>query len=131
MPSLITRKTIVLMLFTASVAMAATVAAQSARKGTRTAVSVSPGASKAGQAVILTATVTTGTSSDKPEGALEFFDGEQSLATVPLATDGDLSTASLELATLAPGVHRLSARYAGHPRFFPSVSIAIAHVVSE
>jgi len=131
MPSLITRKTMVFMLFAASVAMAATVAAQGDKKGTRTSLSASPGASKVGQAVILTATVTTGTSSDKPEGALHFFDGEQSLGIVPLVTDGALSTASLELATLAPGVHRLSARYAGHPRFFPSASIAIPHVVSE
>ena len=131
MSSFITRKTILFMLVAASVAMAATAAAQSEKKGTRTTVSVSAGASKVGEKVILTATVTTGTSSDKPEGALHFFDGEQSVGIVALVTDGDLSTASLELGTLAPGVHRFSARYAGHPRFFPSASIAIPHVVSE
>jgi hypothetical protein len=131
MSSLLARKAVVFVFLALSVALAATVAAQGDKKGTRTSLSASPGASKVGQAVILTATVSAGTSSDKPEGALQFFDGEQSLGIVPLVTDGDLSTASLELATLAPGVHRLSARYAGHPRFFPSASIAISHVVSE
>ena len=120
-----------LFVLVASIALFTTVAAQNGRKGTRTSISVSPSASKVGDSLTLTAVVTTQTAADKPQGALHFFADDALLAIVPLATDGDQSTASLEVATLAAGVHRISAKYAGHPQFFPSASVAVAHVVTQ
>ena len=120
-----------LLVLVAAVALASTVTAQSNRKGTRTSISVSPSASKVGDSLTLTAVVTTQTAADKPQGALHFFADDALLAIVPLATDGDQSTASLEVSTLAAGVHRISAKYAGHPQFFPSASVSVAHVVTQ
>jgi hypothetical protein len=131
MPLLKIVRTTLLALVAASVALAATVSAQSGRKGTRTSISVSPSASKVGQSLTLTAVVTTQTAADKPQGALHFFADDALLEIVPLATDGDRSTASMEVATLAVGVHRISARYAGHPQFLPSASVSVAHVVTQ
>jgi hypothetical protein len=81
--------------------------------------------------VTLTAEVTSSAPQDKPQGAVHFFIDDALLAIVPLATDGSRSAASAETTTLTAGVHRMSARYIGHPQFIPSASPFVMHTVTQ
>ncbi len=98
------------------------------RKPTRTVLSVTPTPSADGQQVTLTATVSGPSQGDRAAGAVEFYSGPILLGVLPLPVEGT-SAASLQVADLAAGMHTLTARYMGHPDFFPSASPPVHHTV--
>ena len=85
---------------------------------TTTTLISAPNPSVLGNAVTLTATVTGlgGT----PTGAIEFFDGATSVATVPMLA----GVATLTTSSLAVGPHSLVAAYSGDDHYAPSTSTA-------
>ena len=91
---------------------------------TATSLTGSPGTAEQGDPVELTANVSAllpalARSSDPiPTGSVEFLEGTTSLGTAAL----DDGTASLTLTNLAPGTHRITARYPGADGFEASES---------
>ena len=86
-----------------------------------TSLAASPNPSLAGQAVMLTATVTAGAT-----GSVTFLDGANSIGTATLSA----GTATLSISTLAVGSHSLTATYGGDLHFSGSTSTAVTQVVN-
>lgn len=90
---------------------------------TTTTVSSSINPSVFGQSVILTASVTGGTSTS---GTVTFFDGATSLGTATLSSGG----ATLTLSSFGVGHHSITAQYSGDTNFTASTSAALDQVVN-
>ena len=96
-----------------------------ARLGTVTAVVSSANPSGLGEAVTLTATVTSPAGAP-PGGTVQFKDGGTNLGP-PLPLTGD--TASITLSGLSVGSHTITAVYSGSGAFGPSISAPLNQVV--
>lgn len=84
------------------------------------------------QEVQLTASVAAvSPGSGAPTGTVTFYDGADSIGAAPLTGSGSGSTATLDVADLAPGAHQLTARYAGDTDYEASASAEVAHTVIE
>ena len=93
---------------------------------TTTTLTTSATPSAFGGAVTLTAKVTA--TSGIPTGSVDFRDGNNLLATVPLDATG---TATFTTSSLTPGTHRLTAAYgATNPPFAPSTSASLTQGVN-
>jgi hypothetical protein len=80
------------------------------------------------QAVIITATVTVGaTSNFTPTGVITFFDGSTQLGTGTLAN----GAASFTTTALTVGTHTITATYNGDTNFTSSTSTAVSQVVNK
>jgi hypothetical protein len=96
---------------------------------TSTALSASPGAPIAGQAVTLTATVAAASSAagvPLPTGPVTFYDGETSLGAATLSS----GVARLTTSALAAGAHVLLAVYGGDGNYAPSTSAPLGLTVA-
>jgi hypothetical protein len=96
---------------------------------TTTALSASPGAPIAGQAVTLTATVSAASSAagvPLPTGPVTFYDGETSLGAAALSS----GVARLTTSALAAGAHVLLAVYGGDGNYAPSTSAPLGLTVA-
>jgi len=91
--------------------------------GTTTTVASSLPSSTFGQSVTFTASV----SPSAATGAVQFFDGGNSLGTVALSG----GTASLAAATLTAGTHSITASYGGDTNFAGSTSSAVTQTVNQ
>lgn len=101
---------------------------------TTTSLTSSPNPSAGGVAVTLTATLgLVSPGGGLPSGIVEFWDGGVGsgslLGSSPLTTNAGITSASLSLATLAPGSHTIVAVYAGSANHLPSQSSPIEHGV--
>lgn len=96
-----------------------------AAAATATTLASSPNPSNFGQTVLLTAKVTA--SSGTPTGNLTFYDGATLLRTVVLKQ----GAASLRISSLSPGIHSLTASYAGNGTFASSTSAPLAQTVKK
>ncbi len=94
---------------------------------TSTTVESSDTTTATGEPVTLTATVTADDSST-PSGTVEFFDGDTSLGTAPLGSDG---TAELTTTMLEEGTHTITVVYLGAPGYGPSTSEDLTQTVSS
>lgn len=92
---------------------------------TSATLNVSPNPAAFGSPVTLAAAVTG--NGGTPTGNVAFMDGAVTLTTLPLSANG---TASLTLTTLAPGIHALTAVYAGDANDLPSQSAAVQEQVA-
>jgi uncharacterized repeat protein (TIGR03803 family) len=93
---------------------------------TTTVLNNSPASSIYGEAVALTATVTSSTGGT-PAGNVTFYRGTSSLGTVALNGSGQ---ATLNDSTLPVGTDSLSAKYAGNSSYPTSTSSTVSQVVS-
>jgi len=91
---------------------------------TTTSLASAPNPSVTGQAVTLSATVTS--AGGIPTGTVTFRDGATVLGTVTLVN----GSASLSISTLAVGAHSLTAAYSGAGNFLASTSAAVAQTVN-
>ncbi len=91
---------------------------------TRTALTSSKNPSEVGQAVIFTATVSSGSGS--PSGSVTFSDGGVSIGTAALSG----GVATLTTSALKLGNHVISASYSGSSSFSPSTSPNLLQTVS-
>ncbi len=91
---------------------------------TTTSLTSTPNPSTTGQAVTLSATVTS--AAGVPTGTVTFRDGAASLGTVTLVN----GSASLAISTLAAGSHPLTAAYNGSATFAASTSAVVIQVVN-
>jgi Big-like domain-containing protein len=94
---------------------------QSSQTSTTTTVTSSSPTSIFGQSVMFTATV----SPSAATGTVQFFDGATSLGNGALSG----GTASLTIATLAPGTHPITASYGGDGNFLGSASSSLTQTV--
>lgn len=101
----------------------ATFTQQVDRAPSTVALASDPNPSVNGDAVTLTATVTS--ASGSPSGSVTFTDGPTQLGTATLVGN----TATLLTSALAGGTHTLTASYAGDADFAPSTSAALDHAV--
>ena len=92
---------------------------------TSTALQVSANPVLSGAPLTLTAAVTG--NGGTPTGTIAFKDGATTIATAPLSA----GTALLTLTTLTPGLHTISASYAGDPQDSASVSAAVTEQVAQ
>ncbi len=95
------------------------------KSASSTAVTSSANPSLMGQAVTLTATVSS--SSGSPTGTVTFLDGTTTLGTGTLAS----GSAAFQASALTPGTHSLTAAYSGNPNFNSSTSSALSQVVDN
>jgi MYXO-CTERM domain-containing protein len=91
-----------------------------------TALVPAPNPSVFGQAVTLTATVSSA-ASGTATGTVTFTDGASTLGTATLAA----GVATLTTATLAVGSHPIAAAYGGDPSFAASTTTAVSQVVGK
>jgi hypothetical protein len=115
--------------FNSSTASGASGVTQTVSKSaTSSTVNGSPNPSAFGQAVVLTAKVTaSGGGGGSPTGTVTFSDGTVSLGTAPVA----VGVASLNVSSLAPGSHNITAAYGGDSNFLPSTSGALPQSVNK
>lgn len=66
-----------------------------------------------------------------PTGSVEFFDGSQSLGTVPLNGTGKATLTTVGLTSLSAGTHDIFAVYSGDANFNTSTSNDITHTVTK
>ncbi|MCO5306562.1 MAG: Ig-like domain repeat protein [Microthrixaceae bacterium] len=92
---------------------------------TMTSLASSTNPSVVGQAVTLTATVTG--AGGTPTGTVEFFDGENSIGTAEVGTDG---LAATTISSLMVGNHVLTAAYGGDDDFAGSTSAGLTQAVN-
>ncbi len=92
---------------------------------TTTTLTSAPNPSFFGQAVTLTATVTS--SGGTPSGSVVFYDGVSSLGAVSLSS----GEATLTTSSFTAGSHALSAQYSGDANFIASTSLTVTHVVDK
>ena len=102
---------------------------------TTSALAVSPTTAPAGQPVTLTDTVTPAAASplageSVPTGAVTFYDGSTAIGTATPVPGAGVATATLAVATLAAGSHRVTARYAGDVAYAASGTAATTVVVA-
>jgi hypothetical protein len=95
---------------------------------TETTLSASASTVAAGQNVTLTATVAASSGSGTPTGTVTFLDGMTSLGTGTLNASG---VATFSTASLAVGVHLLTASYGGATNFSASTSTAVSLTVTS
>jgi len=95
-----------------------------AAAATSTTLTSTPNPSTTGQAVTLSATVTS--AAGVPTGTVTFSDGATALGTVTLVN----GSASLSISTLAAGSHPLTAAYNGSATFAASTSAVVTQVVN-
>src|SRR5262245_1088515 len=95
-----------------------------AAAATSTTLNSTPNPSSLGQAVTLSATVTSG--AGIPTGSVTFRDGATALGTVTLVN----GSASLSVTTLAAGSHSLTAAFNGNATFAASTSGAVGQTVN-
>ncbi len=93
---------------------------------TTTVLSASPNPATSGQAVTLTASVSSASSGVPGSGTVSFLNGTVSLGTATLSG----GTATLTVSTLATGTASLTASFAGTPSFAASTSSAVSEVVN-
>ncbi len=93
-------------------------------KPTTTTVASSPNPSVFGQAVTLTAAVSS--ASGTPVGTVVFFDGSTALGSATLAS----GSASISISSLSAGSHSITAAYQGSGGFGPSTSSPLNQVVN-
>jgi hypothetical protein len=91
---------------------------------TTISLAASPNPATTSQAVTLTATIKA--NSGNPTGSITFFDGSTSLGSANISS----GAASVQLPSLAAGVHNLTAQYAGNTNFAASVSSTVAETVN-
>lgn len=97
---------------------------------TTTSVLATPSPSAEDQPVTITATVAaTAPGSGAPAGTVLFSADGDVIGAAPLVAGGGGSQATLEVSTLAPGSHLLSAWYAGDADFLGSQSVEVSHTV--
>ena len=106
-----------------STAASATVYSQA----TTTTLTAFPSPVAPGQILTLTATVQ-GNGSTAPAGAINFMNGSTQLGTATLNSSG---VATLATASLATGIHSLTAQYAGNATYFSSTSAVVSVTVSN
>ena len=82
-----------------------------------TALNAAPNPALVGQTVTFTATVKAAQGSAVPTGTVTFSNGSNTLGSSTLSTTG---SASFSTASLTPGVHTITASYAGDSNFNPS-----------
>ncbi|PYN95200.1 MAG: hypothetical protein DMD89_20015, partial [Candidatus Rokuibacteriota bacterium] len=92
---------------------------------TTTSLTSTPNPSTTGQAVTLSATVTS--AAGVPTGTVTFRDGATVLGTATLVN----GSASLSISTLAVGTHPLTAAYGGSATFAASTSATVNQVVNN
>src|SRR2546427_194147 len=95
-----------------------------AAAATTTSLTSTPNPSTTGQAVTLSATVTS--AAGVPTGTVTFRDGATVLSTVTLVN----GSASLSISTLAAGSHPLTAAYNGSATFAASTSAVVTQIVN-
>src|SRR5437870_1598259 len=95
-----------------------------AAAATSTSLTSTPNPSTTGQAVTLSATVTS--AAGVPTGTVTFRDGATALGTVTLVN----GSASLSISTLAAGSHPLTAAYNGSAAFAVSTSATVNQIVN-
>ena len=84
-----------------------------------------------GQSVTFTATVSPDApGAGYPTGTVTFYDRSTVLGSVPLATSGGVISATFSTASLADGVHSVSAVYSGELEFIGSASPVFSTVVA-
>ena len=93
---------------------------------TTTSLTSSPNPSAYGQAVMFTATVSSG--SGTPSGAVTFFDGSTTLGTSALNASG---VAALSTSSLSGGTHSITAQYGGDSNYSASASPAVSQTVNK
>jgi hypothetical protein len=93
---------------------------------TTTALTSSPNPSNLGQAVTLTATVTSQAFDGRPTGTANFYDGTTKIGNSNLNSSG---VAILMTSTLTAGTHSLTASYSGDASFAPSTSSVLHQIV--
>lgn len=99
---------------------------------TTTSLLASPSPSAEDQAVTLTATVAaTAPGSGAPTGTVVFSADGDVIGAAPLGAGGGGSEASLDVSTLAPGPHTLTAWYGGDADYIGSQSDPVGHTVIE
>lgn len=86
---------------------------------TSTTLHATPNASANGEAVMLTATVTS--ESSTPVGSVTFFDGNTSIGNVPLVN----GSATISTSSLAPGSHNLKATYSPSSNSFATSTSSV------
>jgi sugar lactone lactonase YvrE len=96
-----------------------------AAAATTTTLASSPNPSHIGQTVLLTAKVTA--SAGTPTGNLTFYDGATPLRMVVL----NQGAASMKISSLSPGIHSLTASYAGNGTFASSTSGPLSQTVNK
>jgi hypothetical protein len=92
---------------------------------TTTSLSTSPNPNTFGQAVTMTATVTSPIGT--PSGTVTFYDGTTSLGNQPL----DISGQATLISALTAGTHSLTASYVGNVSFFESTSAPLTQTVNK
>ncbi|WP_028657011.1 Ig-like domain repeat protein [Nocardioides sp. J54] len=103
---------------------------QVAKADTTTTLLASPSPSLQDQEVRLTATVAAvSPGSGSATGTVNFFAGSESIGSAPLVAGEAGSTATLDVSDLAPGVHQLTARFAGDGNYEASDSDEVSHTV--
>jgi hypothetical protein len=103
-----------------------------AAAATTTSLLATPSPSAEDQAVTLTATVAAvAPGSGAPTGTILFSSDGEVVGAAPLSASGGGSQATIEISTLAPGSHTLSAWYAGDTDFHGSQSADVSHTVIE
>ncbi len=96
---------------------------------TTTALTSSANPSGFGQIVIFAATVNTGALAGKLTGSVAFMDGANPLGTTaPVNSSG---VATLQVTTLAVGLHAIAASYGGDSTHFSSASATVTQAVLE
>jgi streptogramin lyase len=93
---------------------------------TTTTLIVSPNPAYYGTPLTLTATVKPSTGPGTPTGSVFFFDGTTPLGSVPL---NGADQASLQVSSLAPGTHSLTAEYEGDTNFAQGTSTPASEVI--
>jgi hypothetical protein len=80
--------------------------------------------------VTLTATVkVSGSKLGSPAGTVQFFANGTPVGTAPLAATKKAATATLQIATLPVGSHRIVAQYTGSAVHAASTSPIVTHAV--
>lgn len=109
-----------------------TVEQQVTRADTTVALVANPSPSVQDQPVVLSASVAAvSPGSGTPSGTVTFFADGEPLGSAPVTAAGSGSSATLEVADLAPGSFQLTARYAGDADYTASESAPVSHTVIE
>lgn len=103
-----------------------------AQAATATSLVVTPSPSAEDQPITITATVAAAApGTGAPSGTVEFFADGETIGAAPLSAGPGGSRATLEIATLPPGAHTLTATYAGDADYLGSDAEPVSQTVIE